>query len=307
MAFIDNLKQFFGLGSGAASSGPDGARPEPVPAESPEQRPIVPPVAPPPDLARGTMPATPQQREQLYRFVVDKLAAYVSETDGLPVGLTLWIRCASPEEEDRMGVALYAGQPGHFKAELSRHLANQYIKLAPAWQFDWQFVRDALPPDCTYQQGNLGLTVVHPQSSQPLRARLRTLTGQTIQETYLLDPAVQAEFRIGRGDMVQTASGRVRTNDIAFVDSGEPHFDPQRGEPNLSVSRQHATIRYDAANRQYRLFADAGGLPANGNKTKILRVDDTVERADLPGVGYRLAHADQIELGGEAKLLIEML
>ena len=287
---MEKLKQFFGLGTPPPASTP----PSPAPADGG--------AAP----TQSGLPPTPQQRETLYRFMVEKLAAYSNETDDLPTGLKLWVRCADTAEEDRMAVALYAGQPGHFQAELSRHLADQYIRLAPGWQFSWQFVRDALPADCTYQYANLGLEVIRPATTQPLRARIRTLTGQTTKESYLLDPAVQTEFRIGRGQTVQTASGRVRTNDIAFLDAGEPGFDPERGEPNLSVSRQHATIRYDMAGRRYRLLADAGGLPANGNKTKILRADDTVERADLPGVGYVLASGDQIELGGEAKLLLEL-
>ncbi len=288
MSFLTNLKQAFGLGSPPANTSPT-----PAPTD----------YAPGP--ARSGLPPTPRQRETLYRFIVEKLAPYASEKDDLPVGLRLWVRCTDTAEEDRMAVALYAGQPGYFQAELSRHLADQYIRLAPDWQFTYQFVRDALPAACTYQQDNLGLEVIRPATEQPLRVRIRTLTGQTTEDSYLLDPAVQSDFRIGRGRSVQTASGRVRTNDIAFVDAGEPGFDPERGEPNLSVSRQHATIRYDAAGRRYRLLADAGGLPANGNKTKILRADDTVERADLPGVGYVLAPGDQIELGGEAKLLLE--
>lgn len=290
MSFTKHLKQFFGLGTPPSPDAP----PTPVSTDTG------------PSPTRSGMPPTPQQRDALYRFIVEKLAAYSNETDGLPTGLKLWVHCANTAEEDRMAVALYAGQPGHFRAELSRHLADHYIRLAPDWQFGWQFVRDALPADCTYRQDNLGLEVVRPATEQPLRVRIRTLTGQTTQDSYRLDPAVQTEFRIGRGRTVQTASGRVRTNDIAFVDAGEPGFDAQRGEPNLSVSRQHATIRYDAAGRRYRLLADAGGLPANGNKTKILRADDTVERADLPGVGYVLAPGDQIELGGEAKLLLEL-
>ena len=288
MAFIDNLKQLFGLGTYPAE-----AKPTPAPAASS------------PAPAPSGMPTTPRQRENLYRFIVEKLAAYSSETDGLPTGLKLWIRCADTAEEDRMGVALYAAQPGHFRSELSRHLADQYIRLAPNWTFSWQFVRDELPAVCAYQQGNLGLEVIRPSTSKPLQVRIRTLTGQTTQTIYILDPALQTEFRIGRGRTVETSSGRVRTNDIAFLDPGEPGFDAQRGEPNMSVSRQHATIRYDAEARRYRLMADAGGLPANGNKTKILRADDTIERADLPGVGYTISPGDQIELGGEAKLLLE--
>jgi hypothetical protein len=289
MTFLKNLKQAFGLGTPTAK-----APPTPVPVNSK------------PTPTQSGLPSTPRQRELLYGFIIEKLGAYSSETEGLPTGLTLWIRCADKAEEDRMSVALYANQPGHFQQELSRHLADHYIRFAPDWRFSWHFVRDELPAECTYQQGNLGLEVIRPATEKPLRARVRVLTGQTAEESYLLDPAIQTDFRIGRGQMVQTASGRVRTNDIAFLDGGEPDFDPERGEPNLSVSRQHATIRYDAATRQYRLLADAGGLPANGNKTKILRANDTIERADLPGVGYVVSPGDQIELGGEAKLLFEL-
>ena len=300
MAFIDNLKQLFGLGTSPANMPTT-----PVALTMPAAN--VP--APAPNLSgiSSGMPTTPRQRENLYRFVVEKLGAYSSETDGLPTGLTLWVRCLDTAEEDRMAVALYATQPGHFRTDLSRHLADQYIRLAPNWTFTWQFMRDELPAVCTYQEGNLGLEVIRPATSKPLQLRIRTLKGQTTQTMYVLNPEQQTEFRIGRGRTVETASGRVRTNDIAFLESGEPGFDADRGEPNASVSRQHATIRYEADTRRYRLMADAGGLPANGNKTKILRANDTVERADLPGVGYTLSPGDQIELGGEAKLLLEAI
>lgn len=289
MPFLSDLKQLFGLGRPPGDS---------LPKPSPTAGGTAP--------AQAGLPPTARQRDILYRFIVEKLAAYAAETEGLPVGLRLWVCCVDKAEEDRMAVALYANEPGHFQAELSRHLANQYVRFAPDWQFSWQFVQTTLPANCTYQQDNLGLEVIHPVTDEPLRARLRTLTGQTTEASYLLDPARQTDYHIGRGQTVQTASGRVRINDIAFVDGDDPGFDPQRGEPNLSVSRQHATLRYDAVGRRYRLLADAGGLPANGNKTKILRANDTIERADLPGVGYILSPGDQIELGGEAKLLLEL-
>ena len=290
MPILNDLKQFFGLGAPSA----------PAPSE-----PRLPDTSAAP--IRAGLPATPQHREVLYRFIVEKMAVYSNETEGLPSGLKLWVCCNDPAEEDQMAVALYAGRPGHFQAELSRHLADHYIQFAPGWTFNWAFVRDNLPEATTYRQGNLGLTVLRPATNKPLRARLRTLTGQTVEDSYLLDPAVKTDYYIGRCQTVQTASGRVRTNDIAFLDADESGFDPQRGEPNLSVSRQHATIRYDTAIGQYRLLADAGGLPSNGNKTKILRANDTIERADLPGVGYILGPGDQIELGGEAKLVLELV
>lgn len=298
MSFINNLKHLFGLGMPPAET--------PQTAPAPDQSATETDKKPGPAPLSG-MPSTPRQREAVYGFIVEKLAAYSSETEGLPTGLTLWVRSADTAEDDRIAVALFAGQPGHFQQELTRHLADHYIQLAPNWTFSYHCVRNELPGDCIYQQGNLGLHIQRPNTEKPLVVRLRALTGQTAEATYLLDPTVQTEFRVGRGQTVQTASGRVRTNDIAFVDAGEPGFDADKGDPNLSVSRQHATIQYVSARRCYYLIADAGGLPANGNKTKILRTNDTVERADLPGVGYVLAPGDQIELGGEAKLVLEVV
>jgi hypothetical protein len=288
MPILTELKRLFGLGVPAAQP----------PAETP-----LPDPHPVPIRAGG--PSTPRQREKLYRFIVENLAVYANETEGMPAGLKLWVCCLDLAEEEQMAVALYANQPGHFQAELSRHLADHYIRFAPNWQFSWEFVRDTLPATCTYRRENLGLTVLRPDQDQPLRVRIRTLTGQTHEASYLLDPAVQTDYQIGRCQTVQAASGRMRTNHIAFLDADESGFDPERGEPNLSVSRQHATIHYDANKRQYRLLADVGGLPGSNNKTKIIRADDTVERVALPGVGYALAPGDQIELGGEANLLVE--
>ena len=71
MAFIDNLKQLFGLGT--------------YPADAQSPAPVTNVPAPNP----SGMPTTPRQREQLYRFMVEKLAAYSNEKDGLPTGLKL--------------------------------------------------------------------------------------------------------------------------------------------------------------------------------------------------------------------------
>ncbi|QJW90322.1 FHA domain-containing protein [Spirosoma taeanense] len=297
MSLLENVKRLFGLG--AVPNEPAAVRePAPTPVED-----VAPPVVP-------KLPPAPQKREALIRFIVEKLAPYATETENPPVALRLWALCPNPDEEELLSVVLYASQPGHFQEELNRHLANHYIRLAPNWQFEWQIVRDALPAEATHRSGNLGLTVVHPKTKVyevAARGQVRVLTGQTAEETYLLDPAVKADYCIGRGHTVQTATGRVRTNDIVFVDANDPDFDPERGDPNLAVSRQHASIRYDAAQHRYRLFADLGGLPTAGNKTKILHPDDTIERADIPGMGYVLNPGDQIELGGEAKLLFELV
>ena len=83
-------------------------------------------------------------------------------------------------------------------------------------------------------------------------------------------------------------------------------FDPLKGAANLSVSRNHARISYDPAQKKYFLLADEGGLPSRGNKIKIFKTTDAVIRADVLGMNYELADGDQIELGGETKLLFQI-
>ncbi|MBO0931840.1 FHA domain-containing protein [Fibrella aquatilis] len=296
MPFSDTLKRFFGMGTPPAEI-PKPAAPEPVqsvPVSAQSNSPKPPPA--------------PRKRDELFRFLVEKLTPYANEKENAPLGLRLWVRCPTPDDEQLMNVVLYAHQPGQFQAELNRHLANHYIALPPNWPFEWQYVPDVLPIEATYQRGDFGLSpIFKPVAAtiNPAQIGLRALVGQTAEASYLLDSTQKTEFTIGRGQTVETASGRIRTNDIVFLDGDDVGFDASRGEANLVVSRQHATIKYDATNRRFRLYADPGGLPASGNKTKILHTDDTIERADMPGMGYALSPGDQIEFGGEAKLLVE--
>lgn len=242
----------------------------------------------------------------MLRFLVGKLRPYQNEPESAPTRLRLYAAYASPEEEELYRVALWEGQPGKFQAELNRQLADNYIKLPRDWHFDYTLSADV--PDCTYREGNLGLLILDASTpDEPARsARIVALVGQTEHTEYQLDPAQQTSFCIGRGHTTQTSSGRVRTNDIVFLNDDDPGFDAQRGAGNGAVSRAHATIRYDVGQQRYSLLVDPGGLPASGNKTKILHPDDRIERADIPGMGYPLQDGDQIELGGEVTLLFEL-
>jgi len=242
------------------------------------------------------------------RFIIGKLRAYQNEPDTAPVGLRLAVLCTDTEDEDLYRVVLWANQPGKFQAELARQLADHYITLPKNWQFEFAFFMDQLP-DTTYREGNLGLVVVDrakPESAT-LRARVVALVGQMEQAEYILDSTQQTTFCIGRGHTTQTASGRVRTNDIVILNDDDPGFDPQKGAGNGAVSRAHATIRFDMIQKRYALLVDPGGLPSGGNKTKIIHPNDTIERADISGMSYPLQSGDQIELGGEVMLLFELL
>ncbi|MFD2572738.1 FHA domain-containing protein [Spirosoma soli] len=299
MSFLERVKQLFGFTSAPPVRSTDSGGSETIPTT-----PLVPtqPVAP-----AGPPPAA-QRREQLLRFVIEKLRTYQNEPETAPIGIRLCIVRSSPEEEELYRVALWTNQPGKFQKELSRQLADNYINLPKSWRFDYTFYSDHLP-ECTYQEGNLGLVVLDKSTPDgpPRLARVVALVGQTEQAEYALNPADKTTYCIGRGHTTQTASGRVRTNDIVFLNEDDARFDGQRGAGNGAVSRAHATIRYDTAQRRYSLLVDEGGLPTSGNKTKVLHADNSIERADIAGMGYPLDNGDQIELGGEATLLFELL
>ncbi|WP_080059472.1 FHA domain-containing protein [Spirosoma aerolatum] len=255
----------------------------------------------------GPPPAS-QLREHVMRFIISKLRAYQNEPDTAPVGVRLAVLCTDTEEEELYRVVVWANQPEKFQAELARQLADYYITLPKNWQFEYAFFTDQLP-DTTYQEGNLGLVVVDrakPESAT-LRARVVALVGQMEQAEYILDSTQQTAFCMGRGHTTQTASGRVRTNDIVILNDDDPGFDPQKGAGNGAVSRAHATIRFDMIQKRYALLVDPGGLPSGGNKTKLIHPNDTIERADIAGMSYPLQNGDQIELGGEVTLLFELL
>ncbi|RAJ99991.1 hypothetical protein LX87_01689 [Larkinella arboricola] len=294
MGILETVKNLFGFTS--APSTPSNTPPEQS----------LPAPTPPKPKASGPPPAA-QRRNQIIRFVIDKLRAYQNEPENAPIGLRLFVLCESAEEEDVFRVALWVNQPEKFRSELSRQLADNYITLAKDWIFEVEFVQDQLP-NGIYREGNLGLVVLDPKKSDGpvVLATVKTLVGQTEQDEYGLNPAQKVLFHIGRGHSTQTASGRVRINDIVVLNDDDPGFDPQKGAGNGAVSRAHATIQYNPAQRKYALLVDPGGLPANGNKTKIMHPDDTIERADILGVTYPLQHGDQIELGGEVTLLFEL-
>ncbi|ADB37329.1 FHA domain-containing protein [Spirosoma linguale] len=292
MSLLDNVKNLFGF----------------TPAQPVKAEPALEQTTETSKPVSKGLPPAGQQRDRLLRFVIDKLRPYQNEPETAPTALNLCICCVTNEEEDVYKVALWDSQPGKFRSELVRQLADNYIQLPANWRFAYTFYSDALP-DCTYRDGNLGLLIpdrTRPDTS-PLLARLVTVKGQLEQDAYSLDPAQKTSYCIGRGHSTQTASGRVRTNDIVLLNDDDPGFNAERGAGNGAVSRAHATIRYDAARRQYSLLADPGGLPASGNKTKIFHPDGTMDRADIPGMGYPLQHGDQIELGGEVLILFEVI
>ena len=308
MPFLQNLKNAFGLSpTKPPTAPPDDAKsvalaePKPTPATS--ARPAAP-----------GLPPAEQKRTELIRFVAEALRSYQNEPGTAPKSLKLCVLAETPADETLCQVAVWSSEPGKFQRELNRQLVNQYIQLPKNWTLMINFFRDELPATCTVRQGKMGLLLPAMKADLPTAllsvqqlARLETLAGQTEQPVYQLDPAEKNQYCIGRGQTAQTPSGRIRTNDIVFLADDDPALDPEQADTNGAVSRFHATIRYQTDRQRYVLMADTGGLPASGNKTKILHTDDTVTRADIADMAYPLRPGDQIELGGTAKLLFDLL
>jgi hypothetical protein len=253
-----------------------------------------------------SIPATRTKREELTRFIINGLKPYIDEKAHTIAGLRLYILCNDKEQEEILHVALCTDTPGMFqKDHLERKLVNNFIQMADNWFFEYHFVKDKLPEYCI-TQGMLGLEVIRRGQDfvqQYSTARLQVLVGKTELPEYVLNPQRQLKFNIGRTKNPHLPSGKIHTNDIVFWGQGEPQFDEHTASANLHVSRNHAYILYNPQLDKFFLFPDKGGLPENGNKTRIYTADDKVKMLNVPGVSHELQHGDQIELGGAAILV----
>jgi hypothetical protein len=253
-----------------------------------------------------SIPATRTKREELIRFIINGLKPYIDEKAHTIAGLRLYVLCDNKENEEILRVALCTDNTGMFqKDHLERKLVNNFIQMADNWFFEYHFVKDKLPEYCIVQ-GSLGLEVIRRGQNfvqQYSTARLQVLVGKTEFPEYELNPQRQLKFNIGRTKNPHLPSGKIHTNDIVFWGQGEPQFDEQSVGANLHVSRNHAYILYNPQLDKFFLFPDKGGLPENGNKTRIYTADDKVKMLNVPGVSHELQHGDQIELGGAAILV----
>ncbi len=285
--FLNRIKSSLGIDTGESGSVP--ANPDPQRAASEGKPPGFPPAS--------------MLREEIVAFIVNKLSVYQAESAADVRGLELFVRCSDAESVELAGVALYAAAPGKFREELHRKLTNNHIHLPSNWTFSFAY-GEQFPEGCIYRQEHLGLNVLRVEQVQndASPARLEALAGQLAQDEYTLDPLQSLQYAIGRGANPRLDSGRTHRNDICFLEPDDPRFDPTLGAANQFVSRNHAVIRFQPAQNRYFLYADRGGLPQSGNKIRLLKADDQVERVYIPDVGHELRDGDQIELGGQAIL-----
>jgi pSer/pThr/pTyr-binding forkhead associated (FHA) protein len=81
--------------------------------------------------------------------------------------------------------------------------------------------------------------------------------------------------------------GQPRHNQVVFVEEGDEH--------GATVGRAHASIRWDADRREYRLFDDG-----SHNGTRIVRAGVTIPVSPRDPVGVTVRSGDEIQFGTAA-------
>lgn len=144
--------------------------------------------------------------------------------------------------------------------------------------------RDA-PPRLRSGQAEMPSTA----PSEPAGLRITIARGQATQTSYTF---AESHIKIGRSAQPIDGLGRLRTNQVVFLEDGDDH--------TRTVGRAHASIRYDATRREYRVFDDG-----SHNGTRVVRDGALFEVKPHDPVGVTLRSGDEIQVG-TAALRIEI-
>ena len=120
--------------------------------------------------------------------------------------------------------------------------------------------------------------------AEPARVRITIARGQATHASYTF---AESHIRIGRSAQPIDGLGHLRTNQVVFLDEGDDH--------SRTVGRAHASIRYDTARREYRVFDDG-----SHNGTRVMRDGALFEVKPHDPVGVTLRSGDEIQVGTAA-------
>ena len=136
---------------------------------------------------------------------------------------------------------------------------------------------------CDYQAREAS-SVGAPASLEPPRLQITIARGEATHRSYTF---AESHVRIGRSAQPIDGRGRPRTNNVVFVEDGDDH--------SRTVGRAHASIRYDSARREYRVFDDG-----SHNGTRVTRDGVLYEVKPHDPVGVTLRSGDEIQVGTAA-------
>ena len=114
--------------------------------------------------------------------------------------------------------------------------------------------------------------------------RVNVVRGQATQASYTLS---ELQVRIGRTAASPDHTGRPRHNHVVFVEEGDAY--------SATVGRAHASIRYDDARREYRVFDDG-----SHNGTRVVRSGTMINVVARNPVGVTILSGDEVQLGTAA-------
>jgi hypothetical protein len=134
-----------------------------------------------------------------------------------------------------------------------------------------------------YQSREAPSVAMAAPEQQP-RLRITIARGQATHASYTF---AESHVRIGRSAQPVDGRGRPRTNNVAFLENGD--------DTSRTVGRAHASIRYDGARREYRVFDDG-----SHNGTRVMRDGLLLDVKPLDPVGVTLRSGDEIQVGTAA-------
>lgn len=238
------------------------------------------------------------KKQEIIQTVIHQLRHLIGLSKVRYSHLILFVKTTSPADDIAVGAVV---NQDNFVRELDIALKNAQIQLPANWIFEAR-VSASLPEHLpATSDGRYALEI---KQAQPAPLAIKTRIGQTKEDiTFLVD--FEKRYNLGRGATVQLDSGGVISNDIIFMNPEDAGYDSAQGAPNARVSRHHAYIQYDPDSNHFMLFPYRGGLPVNGNRTKILRKDLAPISLREPGYGEILYVSDQILLGND--VILEVL
>ena len=121
--------------------------------------------------------------------------------------------------------------------------------------------------------------------SEPARLLITIARGQATHASYTF---AESHIRIGRSAQPVDGLGRPRTNQVVFLEDGDDNH-------TRTVGRAHASIRYDATRREYRVFDDG-----SHNGTRVMRDGALFDVKPHDPVGVTLRSGDEIQVGTAA-------